>query len=817
MPHTRSSLVAGLALPLGAAISLTSSLAAQCTNPWPTVLGSSGVEGSVSDTLLFDPDGPGPLGERVLVAGSFQVAGTALADNLAVYDPATRTFAPFGPGPYPGGMLLTRASNGDIYVAGNFQSIAGVSASRVARWDGTTWSALGAGVNGYVWRLIARPGGGIVVTGDFSQAGGLPTSDIAAWDGSSWSPLGSTALGSPSFTTVAALPNGDLCASGVALFGTTNFTGVLRFDGTAWSTLGAAFPSAPQMLLALPNGEIVAGGNSVPGGTQDRVARWTGTNWVVLPGAPFQFVLELLMLPSGVLVAAGRYTSSSAIRVATWDGSVWTGLGDVPFGGYVTSSLSVLASGELLLAGDFAAIDNTAARSLARWNGVTWSPASPGLVGSMQWTAVRADGSLFLGAAYGALGQGLVVRWNGVSWTPIGGGFAGYDTSNLTSLVALPNGDLLAGGLAWSAAPQPILQRWSGSAWSTLATATSGNRVFAAVELANGDLVVGGNFVSLSGVAVTNVARFDGTTWSPLGAGVSAAVVALAISPSGVLHALTGTSVFRWNGAQWVQLGLSQPGAMAIVFGNDGAPILGGGFSGATVLRWDGSSWSPLGAGPGGAVRSLAFLPDGDLVAGPWIGTGEAPRPLQRWNGVTWTPIGGPIDATVWSLANALNGDLLLSGDFRIADGVPRCRFARVSTSCPATVATLPGGCSGFNLPTLVANVLPWLGGTCRTTAATLPANSLALIVNGLTATATPLTSLLPQATFGCQLLAAPDVVQLAVPVAGVVRPQFAVPDTMALLGIAVRQQVLPVVLDGGGAITTVQATNALLFQIGSF
>ncbi len=83
-----------------------------------------------------------------------------------------------------------------LYAAGTFQSIGGVLANGIAKWDGATWSALtgpsGTGVNGTVWALTVFDDGtgpALYVGGTFTTAGGVQVNYIAKWDGTDWSPL----------------------------------------------------------------------------------------------------------------------------------------------------------------------------------------------------------------------------------------------------------------------------------------------------------------------------------------------------------------------------------------------------------------------------------------------------------------------------------------------------------------------------------------------------------------------------------------------------------------------------------------------------
>jgi hypothetical protein len=67
--------------------------------------------------------------------------------------------------------------------------VSGVPASKVARWDGTSWFNLGGGlVDGGVWDLEVF-NDELVAGGDFRADRGAPGEGIARWDGSRWLPL----------------------------------------------------------------------------------------------------------------------------------------------------------------------------------------------------------------------------------------------------------------------------------------------------------------------------------------------------------------------------------------------------------------------------------------------------------------------------------------------------------------------------------------------------------------------------------------------------------------------------------------------------
>src|SRR5207244_2479119 len=82
---------------------------------------------------------------------------------------------------YPSVNALA-VSGSDLYAGGSFTNAGGVAATNIAKWNGSTWSALGSGMNGFVSALA--------VSGTDLYAGG-GCSCVAKWNGSSWVALGS--------------------------------------------------------------------------------------------------------------------------------------------------------------------------------------------------------------------------------------------------------------------------------------------------------------------------------------------------------------------------------------------------------------------------------------------------------------------------------------------------------------------------------------------------------------------------------------------------------------------------------------------------
>src|SRR5262249_45681269 len=76
--------------------------------------------------------------------------------------------------------------DGSLIAGGEFTSLGGVAVSNVARWDGSQWNALGAGLSGGAVRVLRVHAGRLVAGGSFTATGSEPAAGIAIWDGATW-------------------------------------------------------------------------------------------------------------------------------------------------------------------------------------------------------------------------------------------------------------------------------------------------------------------------------------------------------------------------------------------------------------------------------------------------------------------------------------------------------------------------------------------------------------------------------------------------------------------------------------------------------
>ncbi len=345
----------------------------------------------------------------------------------------------------------------------------------------------------------------------------------------------------------------------------------------------------------------------------------------------------------------------------------------------LNSSVFALATyddgtGEVLYAGGFFTLagGNKASR-LARWDGRTWQEVGGGLTVPAGVPSVRAllvidegeHDSLLVGGSFKHAGEtpaDNVAKWDGINWSSLGDGLNNhvvydleiFDDGTGPAIYAGTSTDLEPGGV-W---------KFDGETWSVVGVGLIGNsgRVSALEVFDDGSgprLIAGGIFTTAGGQNAVHIARWDGTSWSPLGSGVNEPVWSLKSFDDGNGPAVFVGGTFleaggipavhaaRWDGSQWSNLGnedfLDFFGiilAMAIFdFGEGPALYLTGadGFGPEPIFRWTGGpSWIVVTDELVGSVEAITQFDDGNgpalyIGGGLFEAGGEAVGFIARW------------------------------------------------------------------------------------------------------------------------------------------------------------------------------------------
>lgn len=329
-----------------------------------------------------------PYNGNLIVGGGFDTIGGIIAHGIASWNGTSFSTLSSGLGTtYSQGhrLFTTAIYNGDLYAAGVFDSIGGVAAHSIAKWNGTSWSALGDGITGeyppYVQvNAMIVYNGALYVAGEFDSAGGIFVSSIAKWDGTSWSPLASGIANShislqESIFSLG-VNNGTLYASGsFKSAGAITVNNVAAWNGTTWSALGAGFDSAGVTALTSYQGDLYA---AVAQGPYYYIKKWNGSVWTNVVGGPgnnyYGFVYAFFPF-NGNLLATGQMNvtvNSTPLNtgIAQWNGSSWSELSALAGDSGAIDPLAIYNT-HLYAGGGFTHIGNVNAQSVAEYTCAT--------------------------------------------------------------------------------------------------------------------------------------------------------------------------------------------------------------------------------------------------------------------------------------------------------------------------------------------------------------------------------------------------------------------------------------------------------------
>jgi hypothetical protein len=506
--------------------------------------------------------------------------------------------------------------------------------------------------------------------------------------------------------------------------------------------------SASRVLdtLRLPDGRLVAAGifqfvTDVP---VDGIAvQADDGTWSPLAGGIDAAIEDVALLSDGTLLAAGWAGGFLGVEGHVWalDDGAWVDRGT--FDGRVYA-LHEQGDGTLLVGGEFMTVDGREALGLAAWDGSQFDGWGAGF-GSDGWGTVRAiferDGATCVAGLFDevdGVAAGGTACLDDEGWTPLG-----RIDGEVRGVATLKNGRVLAwGGFALGEPPDaftvglaelvdgdwiPVPEKGVDGGMTT--------QVRALVPEGDDGYVIGGQFGAVGlfagsgqpGLPASNIARFDGASWSALGNGVEATSGVFAADVEGVHHLrreddggiVVGGLFERADGLVASGLAIWRDGSMEVPYDTNVLQGLEGSAGHVAVApdgsvwisaevathgydpvleTWDGTRFTDLHDGPGGHVSDLATEPGVLYVSGRLEGIGRGLCDLAAYDGVAWSclvrglAVEGEHEGVTGIDVDGL-GHVALVGDFVLRGGE-----TNVARWDGTALTALGDGLAGFGL-----------------------------------------------------------------------------------------------------------------------
>ena len=280
--------------------------------------------------------------------------------------------------------------HGELYVTGTFYYAGGNAVRGIAKWQGSDWVPVGAGLHGY--------GNGLKVVNDelyvfgvFDSINGVAANSLAKFDGAVWSPV----FNLPRFGNASNYNNiqdAEWYNNELYIVGNFSQAGsnppirhIAKWDGINWRAVEMGIYGGLGYVKRLDTfqGKLVIAGafnpdqnpGSIPG---VNITMWDGTQWDILNGGMEGFfgqnaAVSDIMVHNDELYVVGGFEYAGglpACNVAKWDGQRWCS-----YQGYMGLYPHSIAffHDTLFIAGSFKHINgDSSLASCAKWIGGTF-------------------------------------------------------------------------------------------------------------------------------------------------------------------------------------------------------------------------------------------------------------------------------------------------------------------------------------------------------------------------------------------------------------------------------------------------------------
>ncbi|WP_339654774.1 PQQ-dependent sugar dehydrogenase [uncultured Maribacter sp.] len=253
-------------------------------NEWEVF--SNGSNGSIY-SIDIAPDG------TIYASGEFTTIGGVSANNIAKWNGSS--WSSLGVGTNGPVLKIKFSETGALFVGGVFSKAGGITVNNITKWENNTWSALVdnttniSGTNNEIRSIGFDEDNNLYIGGNFDTAGGVSANRIARWNGANWSALGT---GTSGFVQAIASIGDYLYMGGnFAIAGNKTVNRIARFNknNESWESLGNGLSGNVNTITS--NGTYIYVGGSFSTASDDgnvdkivnNIARWSADNgWEAL-------------------------------------------------------------------------------------------------------------------------------------------------------------------------------------------------------------------------------------------------------------------------------------------------------------------------------------------------------------------------------------------------------------------------------------------------------------------------------------------------------------------------------------------------------
>lgn len=239
----------------------------------------------------------------------------------------------------PSGLLLVGIPyNGALLAGGSFVSIGDVNTTSIALWNGTKWDSLPKQAFRYgkyvtVYGFLKK-NNEVYIHGDFDTIAGQPSNGLAKWDGINFTSIALPIT--PGFQGIVKMidyQNELYITGGIFNQGSTQARDVLKFDGTSWiSTTGGGLKGGYSSVgdFIIYNNELYASGHftKAEGNQANNIMKWDGTQWkdIGFGNTPAFIAINKMLVYQNKLWVFGTFDKAAggfASKIAVYDGINW--------------------------------------------------------------------------------------------------------------------------------------------------------------------------------------------------------------------------------------------------------------------------------------------------------------------------------------------------------------------------------------------------------------------------------------------------------------------------------------------------------------